>query len=84
MIDNIPKLTLEGLRGYMRQHRHPGDWLYYVLTNDLCRAVGRADDTNLAALRDIMSYVHLCLPARCHGSPEAVKAWLNQEKASKP
>jgi hypothetical protein len=73
----IPPDTLEAIRRYARQHCPVGDFLTAVLSNDLMAAVGRADETNLAALPAICHYVHWEIPARCHGSRAAVEAWLN-------
>jgi len=72
----IPRLILDGMQRYAVHHEPTGGFLLSVLANDLTEAVCRADDASLAAILPIVKYVYNCLPSRCHGSPEKVKAWL--------
>lgn len=72
----IPFSILEGLRGYARYGYPIGHFLTAVLSNDLFGAVGRADDVNRNRLPEICQYVWNCMPAACHGSPEAVRGWV--------
>lgn len=53
-----------------------GSFLTAVLSNDLMQAIGRADDGNRATLWQICGYIHNEMPSPCHGSLEAVKAWI--------
>ena len=78
MLVGMPPRILEGLRRYAIHHQEVGSFLRAVLENNLTEAVCRADPESLAALRIIVIYVYNCLPASCHGSPEAVKAWLKK------
>lgn len=70
--------TRDGLDRYADHHVPTGSFLKAVLDNDLRRAVFQADDDNLRDLREIVMYAHWELPGACWGSPEAVRAWLEQ------
>ena len=74
--EQIPPLILDGLRRYVTDQEPTGGFLHAVLTNNLMKAVGRAEAASLAALPAIVSFVYWVIPSECHGSPEAVKAWL--------
>lgn len=52
-----------------------GSFVQAVLENNLCEAVGRADNDNLEALPAIVGYVYNEVPSQCWGSPEKVEAW---------
>jgi len=56
-----------------------GSFLRYVLENNLMEAIGAADEGNLRDIHEICSYIYNHIPAICHGSPEKVKAWLNED-----
>jgi hypothetical protein len=73
-----PAATIEEIDHYVRNHCPVGSFLTAVLSNDLMAAVGHADETNLEALPAICRYVHWKIPGRCHGSREAVEAWLDR------
>ena len=47
-----------------------------LVSNDLRGAFLRADDTNTAAMRDWVQWLHWEAPGNCHGSPEKVAAWI--------
>lgn len=64
------------LRQYADHHRPVGGFLTAFLSNDLQEAVGKADQNNIVTLQQIAGYVHNEMPRGCHGSREAVKAWL--------
>ena len=72
----IPEHCREGLREYIEEGREVGDFLYYVLTNDLFRAVRKADDTNLGRLPDYVTFLWNYTPSNAHGSPANVRAWM--------
>ncbi len=69
----------ESLNRYVEHKILPGGFLTAVLENNLKEAVFRADARNEKRLKDICMVIHWDLPSGCHGSPEKVKAWLNQE-----
>ena len=67
---------LEKLNAYAERHEPVGGFLRAVLENDLQLAVGRADASNLYNLPAYMIYLYNEMPSPCWGSPEKVKAWL--------
>lgn len=77
--DNVPEHTQGALARYVEDRLPPGGFLEAVLTNDLLRAVSRADTWNKAALADIVRFVYNRCPAGCHGSRENYEAWLRGE-----
>lgn len=81
LIENVPAHLLKGLRDYALHHIPTGCFLRSVLENNLYEAVCHADvNVSLPALRPIVIYVYNALPAPCWGSPEKVKAWLEERK----
>lgn len=42
-------------------------------------AMGRVDEDNRKDLHKICSYIYNKIPSTCHGSPEKVKARLNDD-----
>lgn len=72
----IPEHCREGLRAYIEDGRDVGDFLYFVLSNDLFRAVGKADSVNLSRISDYVKFIYTYAPKNCHGSPENVRAWM--------
>ena len=74
--DAIPEHTRGALERYV-EHRIPtGGFLYAVLTNDLYRAVERADSANLAALPFIARFIDQQLPGNIYGCAENVENHL--------
>ncbi len=69
--------AIESLDAYVTYGRPTGGFLQAVLCNDLMGAVGAADETSLANLLGICRYVYNDMPANCHGSSQAVAAWLS-------
>ena len=63
---------------YVKDKCPTGSFLRYVLENNLMGAMGQADEDNCRDLFEICNYVYNKIPASCHGSPEKVKAWLNE------
>lgn len=74
----IPPHMLEAVEEYVKHGRPPGDFLRAVLENDLMRACGRADDENIANLPAYVCYLYNEAPSSCHGSRDAVNAWLEK------
>jgi len=74
----IPERILAGLVRYGRHGVPTGGFLNEVLSNNLRESIVRADKDSLAALRDIVLFVHNEMPGGCHGSPEKVKAWIKK------
>lgn len=76
----IPERIMQNLLHYVKGEEAPGSFLYAVLTNDLWGAVGRADQEMKPLIPILVSYIHWEVPSGCHGSKEAVKAWMEKEK----
>ena len=73
----------EALDRYASNGIPTGDFLRAVLSDDLMEAVCRADDDNILTIHSICGYICNELPAGCHGSPEAYKAWIEKHKATR-
>jgi hypothetical protein len=72
----MKRSTHEGLERYVRYRIPTGSFLRAVLSNDLMGAMGKADEENREDIFEICQYIHNHLPIACHGSPKAVKEWL--------
>ena len=68
--------TKEGIDRYAQHHIPTGSFLQAVLSNDLCGAMGQADDENRRDIFEIVSYCYNEIPSDCWGSPEKVQRWL--------
>jgi hypothetical protein len=75
----IPERMQEALKRYVIERLRPGDFLTAVIMNDLRNAVGYADDDNLPLLPLYVRWFHNIAPSRCHGSPAAFVAWLENK-----
>lgn len=76
----IPDRMMGGLKRYVEDRIHPGDFLMAVLTNDLVEAVGRADEENMANLPAYVAFMQNCVPYNCWGNPSVVQEWLKGRK----
>jgi len=79
----LPPHTAIGIERYVDGHMPVGSFLEAVFANDLFKAVAYADQDNLKALKQIVSYVFWETPGECRGSSENVKAWLAQTQGGK-
>jgi hypothetical protein len=75
----IPERMQEGIKRYVIDRLSPGDFLVAVITNNLKNAVGHADDENLPLLPLYVRWLYNRAPSRCHGSPAAFAAWLENK-----
>jgi len=73
----IPERMMGGLTRYVQDRILPGDFLAAVISNDLARAVGCADEENLKNLPAYVAWLYNKAPMNCWGSREAMGAWLN-------
>lgn len=80
----IPPRLKDALTRYSQSHIQPGGFLAALLSNNLHIALRLASPTSLAALPEIVRYVHKHLPAQAYGSPEKVMAWLDSGKQRTP
>jgi len=74
----IPDYMRPALDRYVREGLAPGDFLRAVLCNDLVEAAGRADGNNARNLVAYVGFMYNVMPSGCWGSPENVKAWIEQ------
>ena len=72
----IPGHIKASIDRYVKDRVPTGSFLHAVLTNNLFRAVARADNENLSHLPEIVTFVYNEIPSACWGSPEKVKEWL--------
>lgn len=77
----IPKYTKDAIDRWTDQGIPPGSFVQAVLENDLMGAYARADDTNMAHMKDIVQYVYDYVPALAHGSKEIMIAWQKRLQA---
>ena len=71
---------LAALHAYVEYGRPVGGFLTAVLANDLQKACGRADDTNIWNLPAFAAWVYNEAPSGCHGSREKVEAWIEHHR----
>jgi hypothetical protein len=77
---HIPGYMMPAVERYVKQGQPVGDFLQAVISNDLSRAVGFADDANVENLPAFLAYLHNEAPSECFGSPEKYKAWIAKHK----
>jgi hypothetical protein len=65
------------IKAYIEVGQPVGDFLTALLSNDLMKAVSRADDNNQRNLVAWCKWLYNEAPALCFGSPEKVKLWLS-------
>ena len=79
--DRVPGPLLWGLQAYLSDRIPTGGFLRAVLENDFGTAISLAHPSlTLAQLKAVHEIIHGTFPARCHGSPEIVAAWLQEGK----
>ena len=74
----IPNHCRPGLLRYVTEHTPVGEFLTYLLSNDLKNAALKADDMNAISLVRFMRFLTFCFPDEAWGSSEKVKAWLKE------
>jgi len=65
----------EGMRMWIEHGIDGGGFMMAVLCNDLMGALGKADSTNIARLKDFGMFLYNEVPTGCCGSRGKVKAW---------
>lgn len=74
----VPRHTAYALAEYIMHGRSVGGFIQSVLANDLMNSVYRADQENLAALKDICTYLYNHVPFGCWGSYDTVREWIER------
>ena len=80
----IPLHTMSGLRDYVENKTPKGDFLAAMLSNDLKRTCGHADDQNKHAIFTIMMWLYNYAPCGCWGSEENYLKWIGHWKEPTP
>jgi len=74
----VPEHLASGLGLYLVKGIEPGGFLMAVLENDLMEAFARADINSRAGMFELTKFLYNDTPGNCHGSREAVMAWMKQ------
>ena len=74
----VPEHLHSGLVNYFVHHISPGHFLTAVLENNLCEAMGRADETSRAGLFEIVNFLYNDVPFNSWGTPDRVDTWLEK------
>jgi len=69
---------------YLTHGIMPGGFLTAVLENDLSKAVGKADATNIELLKEWVGFVYMYVPAIAWGSPRDVQNWSELKRNQLP
>jgi len=73
---SIPEHLVDGLIQYGKHGIRTGSFLHAVLCDCLSEAIAKADPHSLAAIHDLVLFVHNEMPVGSHGSPEKVETWM--------
>lgn len=76
--NQLPQHLRDGMQMYVEEGIPPGGFCMAVLSNDLKGAFGRADETNIKRMHDIVLWLYNECPSTAQGSPQAVKAWIER------
>ena len=76
----VPDVTLQTIKDYVIKGWEPGGFVRAVLENNLSEAIARADENNLASLKDIVMYVYWCVPGIAWKSPDLVDEWMKHRQ----
>lgn len=66
----------DGITHYVTNGVPMGGFLTAVFSNDLFKAIAKADDNCQADLVNIVRFIYWYCPSMCHGSPEIVNDWI--------
>lgn len=72
----VPEYMREGVSLYLLYGRIPGHFLSAIFSNDLMKALSRADDNNINCLKNYGQLLYNHVPASSYGSEEAFKGWI--------
>jgi|TARA_Y100000310_G_C20509690_1_gene728196 hypothetical protein len=76
-INNIPEPVRGAIKRYVFDGIRPGHFLTCVMNNDLFGAIGRADESSLECLSDIIKLFYNRLPGQCWGTEDKIEHWIN-------
>jgi hypothetical protein len=72
----IPEHCRESLHNYIFYGAAAGEFLYYLLCNDLRETFFAADDINMYRIHDYVAFLYSYAPSDCWGSPGKVHEWI--------
>ena len=72
----LPAHIQGGAKRYIEHGVKPGDFLTAVICNDLKESFGRADETNIERMFDIVDFFYNEAPGLCWGSEKKVQKWI--------
>ena len=78
----IPEHMRDGLALWIDRGVMTGHFMTAVMSNDLMGAFERADDMNIAAMRNWCVFLYSHAPRGCFGSPERVAEWRRRKGLS--
>ncbi len=78
----VPPGMHRAITDWVLDHHLPGHFLTAVLENNLCEAVGRADEENILALQNWVRLLYNYTPGCCWGSVRKVRTWLEEERSA--
>jgi hypothetical protein len=73
----LPEHMRHATQLYVEHGILPGHFLTAVLSNDLKKAVGHADEINVQFLSEWVIWLYNEVPSACWGSPERVEEWVS-------
>ena len=76
----VPEHIIPGIVEYVTEGCPLGGFLHSVFSNDLIDSFARADETNIAAMFNIVKFIYNEVDTGCYGSPERVAAWINEKR----
>lgn len=74
----LPEHIRYGMFRWIEFGNVPGDWMCYLLTNNLVLTWGFADEINRAHMGDIVDFIYNEAPSQCWGTQEKIDAWAKQ------
>ena len=77
-----PESVRDSLKLYITYGFDGGDFLYYVLSNNLTRAFYNADKINKPIIEDILKWLYNHAPSDSWGSIEKVAEWIDSRKTT--
>jgi hypothetical protein len=75
----LPEHMREGMKRYVEEGTHPGDFLMLMLSHNIYEAAGKADRINLQAIPAYIFFMYNDIPTISHGSRESVDAWIESK-----
>jgi len=75
VLSKLSPHILLAIENYVQHGSYLGDFLTAVMDNDLRMAIGRADDDNVHAMREIIVILNCYCPSDCWGGKDKRVEW---------